>query len=122
MPSLGQVAHDREHVADELGVERRGRLVEEHELGVHRQRPGDGDALLLAAGELRREGVVLVGQPDLLEVVPGDPLGLGLASLEHPSLGDGEVLEHGQVREEVELLEHHADPAADLVDVDSRGR
>ena len=76
----GQPAHDREDVTDELGVEGRGRLVEEHELGVHRQRPGDGDALLLTAGELGREGVGLVGQPDLLEVLAGLGLRLLLAA------------------------------------------
>ena len=53
MPVSGEVPHHVQHLADELGVERGGRLVEQHELRVHRQRPGDGDALLLAAGELR---------------------------------------------------------------------
>ena len=57
----------REHLADELGVEGRGGLVEEHQLRVHRQGPGDGDPLLLAAGELGRVGVRLVAQADLLE-------------------------------------------------------
>ena len=63
-----------EHLAGELGVERRGRLVEEHDVGLHRQRPGDGDALLLAAGE--PDGVLagLVGQADPVEEVLG-PLG-----------------------------------------------
>jgi hypothetical protein len=48
----GELAHDRQHVADELGVQRRGRLVEEHHLGLHRERARDGHALLLAAGQL----------------------------------------------------------------------
>ena len=102
------------------GSSARGRLVEEHHVGVHRQRPGDRHALLLAAGEVRRVGVHLVGQPDLLQVPAGDLDGLGLAAPVHPLLGDGEVAQHGQVREQVERLEHHADPAADLVDVDVR--
>ena len=34
------------------GSSARGRLVEQHQLGVHRERAGDRDALLLAAGEL----------------------------------------------------------------------
>ena len=55
---LGEVDHDVEDLLDHLGVERRGRLVEEHHLGLHGQRAGDGDALLLAAGEL---GGVLLG-------------------------------------------------------------
>ena len=57
----------REHLADELGVERRGRLVEEHQLRPHGKRAGDRDALLLAARELDRVGVALVGEPDALE-------------------------------------------------------
>jgi hypothetical protein len=56
-----------EHLADQLGVERARDLVEQHHLGAHGQRAGDGDALLLAARELRRVGVELVAQPHLLE-------------------------------------------------------
>ncbi|MGV8241872.1 ATP-binding cassette domain-containing protein, partial [Pseudomonas aeruginosa] len=39
-------------------------------------------------------------------------LALGLAALAHHALGQAEVLEHGHVREQVEMLEHHADFAA----------
>ena len=41
------------------GSSARGRLVEEHQLGLHRQRAGDRHPLLLAAGELGRVGVDL---------------------------------------------------------------
>ena len=58
----GQLAHHVEHLADELRVERRGRLVEQHQLRLHRQRAGDRHPLLLAAGELRRVAVGLVGR------------------------------------------------------------
>ena len=64
---LGEVAHHVEHLADELRVERRGRLVEQHQLRVHRQRARDRDALLLAAGERHRVGVVLVREADAVE-------------------------------------------------------
>src|SRR5690242_12234335 len=57
---LGQAAHDVEDLPDELRVEGAGRLVEQHELGPHRQRSRDGDALLLTAGQLGRVGVHLV--------------------------------------------------------------
>ena len=63
-PALGQLAHDCEDLTDQLGVERRGRLVEEHQLGVHRERPGDRHALLLPTGELAGVGVRLVLQAD----------------------------------------------------------
>ena len=58
MPVAREVAHDDEHLADELRVERRGDLVEEHHVRLHHQRPRDRDPLLLAARELVR---VLVG-------------------------------------------------------------
>src|SRR5918999_2545769 len=44
-----EVAHDVEHLPDHLRVQRRSRLVEEHELRLHGERPRDRDALLLAA-------------------------------------------------------------------------
>src|SRR3954447_576272 len=46
-------------------VERRAGLVEEQDLGLGRQRPGDAEPLLLAAGELQRRMVEVVF--DLLE-------------------------------------------------------
>src|SRR5665647_466118 len=47
---FGKALHHVEHFADGLRIERRGRLVEQHHIRLHRQRPRDGDALLLAAG------------------------------------------------------------------------
>ena len=47
----GQLAHRVEHVADELGVERRGRLVEQHQLGL--AWPARGRSPRAAAGRRR---------------------------------------------------------------------
>ena len=69
-PVAGEVAHHVEHLADHLRVERRGRLVEEHQLRLDRERAGDRDPLLLAAGEVGRVGVGLLGDPDPLEQPP----------------------------------------------------
>ena len=112
MPWLGELAHDAEHLADELRVERRGRLVEEHELGVHRERPGDGDALLLAAGELGRVGRRLVAEAHLLEQLERPRPRLLLAHALDLDRRLHDVLQRRHVREEVEALEHHADVAA----------
>src|SRR5215469_12111078 len=46
---LRELADHAQHLADELGIERRGRLVEQHELRLHRQHASDRDPLLLAA-------------------------------------------------------------------------
>ena len=51
MPSAVSSCHDVEHLADHLGIERGGRLVVEHQRGLHGERAGDGDALLLPAGQ-----------------------------------------------------------------------
>src|SRR5690606_12180480 len=47
-PVLGEATHHVEDLPDQLGVEGGGRLVEEHHVRLHRQRPGDGHPLLLA--------------------------------------------------------------------------
>ena len=47
-----ELADHVEHLADQLGVEGRGDLVEQQQLGLHGQRPHDRDPLLLAAREL----------------------------------------------------------------------
>ena len=69
MPSRGQVGHRGQHALDQLGVQRRGGLVEEHHLGLHRQRPGDRDPLLLAAGQRARARTsALCAQADAVEL------------------------------------------------------
>ena len=110
MPSCASVGHDVEHLVDHLGVERGGGLVEQHHLGLHGERPGDGDALLLAAGQLRR---VLVGLS-----LPPRPARAARrrASRPRPWTGPRTLIgprvtfsQDRLVREEVEGLEDHAD-------------
>ena len=61
----GQRPHHAQHLAHEFRVERGGRLVEQHHVGLHRERPGDGGALLLAARQVCRVEVPLFRDPDL---------------------------------------------------------
>jgi hypothetical protein len=70
MPVPGELDHDVEHLLDHLGIEGRGRLVEQHDLRLHAQRAGDGDALLLTARELAGVLVRLLGDAHPLEVLP----------------------------------------------------
>ncbi len=46
---LGERDHGVEHLFHHFRIERRGRLVEQHELRIHAERARDRDALLLAA-------------------------------------------------------------------------
>jgi hypothetical protein len=56
-----------EHLAHELDVERRRRLVEQHRLRSHHERARDRHALLLTTRELVRELRALVDEPDAIE-------------------------------------------------------
>ena len=87
----------------EAGVERGERLVEQHDLRLRRERPGQRDALALAARQLVRVGRRPVGQADQLQALL-DPAG---AASPKPTLrADGEV------REQRAVLEDHADAPA----------
>ena len=75
-PQVGQQVED---LGLDRHVERRDRLVADDELRLDRERPGDPDALALAAGELVRVALDVVRvEPDQPEQL-GDPLGLRLA-------------------------------------------
>ena len=133
--AVGDVAHHRQVVADEhvgrllLGlqlhqqvedarlhgdVERRGRLVADHQVRVAGEGAGDGDALLLAAGELRRP----LEQEARLDAHVGGELvdlgahgaRLGAAELAHGAREDL-ARAPGRVERGVRVLEDHLDGA-----------
>ena len=92
---------------DGLGVQRRRRLVEQDDPGLGAQGPGNGDPLLLAAGQGGGVGVRLVRQAHHLQIVEGGLLGLGLALVVQLDGRQRQILEHRHVGIKVELLEHH---------------
>ena len=111
----GERANDVEHLAGQLGIERAGRLVEAEDVRIERQRPRNGDALLLAAGELMRIVVHARFQPDALEqraAVLVDFVEDGLfarfvvgALFGEDFSGQHDVLERRVLREEIEGLD-----------------
>ena len=107
-----EVLHDVEDLADELGVERARRLVEEDDLRLHRERPGDPHPLLLAPGEADRIDVRLVDETHLREQPLGAFARLAFRKTEHDHRAFHDVLGRRSVRPEVQELEHHADAAA----------
>jgi hypothetical protein len=62
-----EVYHDIQHFLDHLGIESRGRLVEQHDARAHCENPGYRNALLLAARELRRVSPRFLRNPDASE-------------------------------------------------------
>jgi hypothetical protein len=82
------------------------RLVHQQHGRLHHDRAGDRDPLALPAGQLRR-----VAAQQLAEL---DQVGGPLHPLPHPgpvdlahAQAEGDVVEHGQVREDRVALEHH---------------
>ena len=124
---LGKRADDLQNLAGQLRVEGGGRLVEAEDVRLQRQRPRDGHALLLAAGELVRVEVHFLLQPHLREQllrVRGDLCvdllfaGLVVRLLFGQQLaGKHDVLPGRVLREQIEILKHEAEMqplAADL--------
>ena len=98
------------HLHAKLGVEIGERLVEQEDLGLADDRPADGDALALAARELRwllLEMLLELQDPRCLADLGYE---LGLRPVRKPQ-AEGHVFEHGEVRVERVGLEHHSDAA-----------
>ena len=112
-----QLLHQLQHLAYHLGVKGAGGLVEQDHVRVHGQRTGNGDALLLTAGEALGVGVGLVSQTHARQQLVGAGRD-GFLVLQLQQAGcQLKVLFHGQVGEQVEVLEHHAHLLAHGVDV-----
>ena len=91
-----------------LLVEVAGGLVRQQQRGLHRERPRHGRALLLAAGELRRQMGAAAAQPHRIQQLPRARLRLGSRGA-----GDqqrqGHVFQGGEVAQQMMKLEHESD-------------
>src|SRR5690606_24766302 len=103
-------------------VERAGRLVEQEHARPLSEGAREGDALSLAAGELVRTRPLAIAEPDELEQRAGLALGLGTRDAVNDSGSERHVVEHTEMREEVQVLEHHADGAGQPSELGARRR
>ena len=106
-PLVRQLPHDLQHLPHHFGVQRAGRLIEQHDLRFHGQRPHNGDPLLLPAGKLGRVGSCTVRESHPTQKL--HCLLLGLLFF-HPLDVDGrhgQVLQHRLVGKQIKVLEHH---------------
>ena len=110
---LLQQGHDLEGPG---GVQVTGGLVGDDGGRVVHQGPGDGQSLLLAAGHLAGETVLLVLQADQLQHI-GDPLPDLLLLGADDTHGEGHIVIDGHIGDQAEVLEHDADGAAQIGDL-----
>src|SRR5438067_8004696 len=118
-PALVQLGEQLHHRLTVLRVEVPGRLVGEEDERIARDGAGDRHALLLAAGELAGHVACAVAHADAVEGVLDALLAIGRR---HSPVREREldVLEDGQVADQVEALEDEADVA--VADVRAVGR
>ena len=88
------------------GVERAKRLIEQQHVGIKRERPGEADALLHAAGQFVRIVADEALEPDEPHEALGALLDLRGRQLRHLQ-PEGDVAGDGQPGKQVELLKHH---------------
>ena len=109
-PLGGQPPDDRQHLPRRRGVEVGGGLVQQKDFGLHGQGAGDGHPLLLSARHLAGVFVGLFAQAHRLQQGHAPRRGLLRQQPAQPDGGQRDVFEGGQVREELEGLEHHPHP------------
>src|SRR5262249_38357890 len=98
---LGQFANYFEDLADELRIERGGRVVEQDHFRAHGERAGNGNALLLTAREVRGICVRLVRQADLGEEGHRHILRFVWLHLLHEARSCAHVLDRRHMREQI---------------------
>jgi uncharacterized membrane protein YfcA len=111
---LGQLHHHVEHLADHLGVERRGGLVEQHDDRVHASARAMATRCCWPPESWPGNLSLCAIRPTRSSIFMPLRLRLVLAALEHLDLGQVRFSVTAQVREQLEVLEHHADAAAQL--------
>src|SRR3954453_9031350 len=118
----GQFADHLEHLRHELRIEGARHLVEQHQVGAHRQCSDDCYPLLLATRETVRKIVALVGEPEALEQLRRLCLRPRTGNAERKGRRQRHVAQNAHVREEVVRLEDDADSPANAVHVDTGRR
>src|SRR5262245_52666218 len=111
---LGELDHYVQHLGDHLRIERRGWFVEQHGDRVHCEGASNGNALLLASRQLGWILRRMLGQPHAREQLERLGLRRGPFPPQHLLLCQNNVFGGGHVREELEVLKHHANARAQL--------
>ena len=94
------------------GVERGERLVHQQHARIGRQRAGERDALLHAAGQFMHIGVPELLQADQFEMLVGDPRAVIRRQAGHALEAEHHVAEHVEPGKQRRFLKHHQAVAA----------
>ena len=112
-----ELLHDVKHFLHHFRVKGRRGLVKQHDFGVHRERTGDSDTLLLTAGKVLRINVRLILQTHHIKKFKRLLFSHFTAFAADPHRSEHDVLKNSLILKQVEVLEHHADFSADPVEI-----
>ena len=114
---IDQAADHGEEVVDLARRQHGGGLVEDQDVGLAEQRLDQLDALLLADGEVADLGVGVDPQAiPVAELADAPPRFVHVEQRPLDELvAEDHVLRHGEHRDQLEMLVHHADPVVDGV-------
>ena len=104
-----ELLDDLEHFGRKLGIERARRLVEEHDLRIHAQSTRNADALLLTAGKLAGNLVLVALEAHFGNQFARLTLHFLLVALLHADGRIHDVFEHGVMGKQVVVLKHQAE-------------
>ena len=117
-----EVGDELQNSLDHFGIQRRGRLVEQHHLRGHRQCAGDRDPLLLATGQRAGTGIGLVLQANSVQLIQRQVPGRVRGQPPQLARSQRNVVQDAAVREEIELLEHHPHALTEFVGIVAQHR
>ncbi len=101
-----------QHLADQLGIQCGGGLIEQHQHWPHRGGTGDRDTLLLAARQLRWTLCRVLRHAHPCKLFRSERARISKLHTKYTAWPDRHVVERAEMSEQIEPLEHHADPTA----------
>ena len=113
----GKVFHHVQNFLRQLRIQRARRFIEKNHPRLGRDRPGDGDALLLTAGQFGRIIILPVQHPDFFQGFQPDAFRFFFVHPARNRQARRHILERGLVSEQVEGLKNESDLPAVMYNV-----
>src|SRR5438309_351366 len=109
---FSELSHYAQNFTDQFRIEGRRCLIEQHDLWIHRESPGNGYSLLLAARQFSGVSVRLLFKTYLPQELDRHVSGFISSELQYCPWPLHHILDGRHVREKVEMLKNHTNVSA----------